>query len=226
MENDKTKYEVITFDELPDCPSDGKYRKLDTSLIKYITARVRKTIEYKNLIDYLKRTMNINNCSFYKDYSIDKGFTIELHHAPLTLYDYVETICNYHFSLNKNDPYIIPWEIEEETNKLHYEFKIGLIPLNPTAHKLVHSGALEIHPLMVNFNWKSFINQYKDYISDEVKNKITFFDELNNKDPNEIPSILKYKPVIINNLRFKSLGNFNIQELIVDKLKERMKRLN
>lgn len=225
MTEEKVKYEIIEFDELPLPNYDGKYRKLDVSLMKYITNRVRKTIEYKNLIEYLKKTLNINHCSFYKDYSMENGFTIELHHAPLTLYDYVETVCNYHFSLNKNDPYIIPWEIEEEVNKLHYEFKVGLIPLNSTAHKLVHSGALEIHPSMVNFNWKSFVNEYKDFLSEEVNNKILLFNEIAKTDPDEIPSVLKYKPVLINNLKFKSLGKFNIENLILEKLKEKMKKL-
>lgn len=220
------KYDVIEFKEdLPECSYDGKYRKLDVKLIKYIVKRCRSSFEYKNLIDYLKKSLNINRCAFYKDYSMDNGFTIELHHAPLTLFDYVETVCNCHYNLDKDDPHIIPWQIEEEVNKLHYEFKIGLVSLNPTSHKLVHSGQLEIHPAMVNFNWKSFINEYKDFISDEIKNKIEKFESLKDTNPDEIPSILRYKPVLINNLKFKSLGSFNVQDLIVEKLKERMRRI-
>ena len=212
-------YKVIEFDDILDCPYDGKYRKIDIGLIKYITGRIRKTIEYKNLVDYLKRNMNINFCSFYKDYSIDRGFTIELHHSPLTLFDYVETVCNKQYAENVDDPHIIPWKIEEEVNRLHYEFKVGLVPLNPSAHKLVHSGNLRIHPRMVNFNWKRFISDHSDYISDEVKGKVTEFIELAKLDPDEIPEILKYKPVIISNLKFKSLGSIDIGKLIVDKLR-------
>lgn len=223
MNKKEIKYEIIEFDDLPISEYDGKFRKLDIKLIKYITNRVRKTIEYKNLIDYLKRTLNINHCSFYKDYSIDRGFTIELHHSPLTLFDYTEVVCNKHYAENdKNDPHIIPWKVEEEVNRLHYEFKVGLVPLNPTSHKLVHSGALTIHPNLVNFNWKFFISEYKKYLTDDIKTKIEVFEKLGTKNPDEIPEILKYKPVLINNLKFKSLGSLNIQDMVVKKLKERM----
>lgn len=221
METAIEKYRVIEIDDELECPYDGKYRKLDISLIKYITGRVRKTIEYRNLVDYLKRNLNINHCSFYKDYSIDRGFKIELHHSPLTLFDYVETVCNKHYSENKEDPHIIPWMVEEEVNRLHYEFKVGLVPLNPTSHKLVHSGNLRIHPRMVNFNWRRFVEDYKDFVSDEIKSKIEEFHELSKLDPDEIPDILKYKPVIISNLKFKSLGSIDLGKFIVDKLRTR-----
>ena len=210
---------IHEYDELPTCAYDGKYRFVNVELIKYITARVRKTIEYKNFIEYMKKTMNINHCTFYKDYSMDKGFIIELHHAPLTLYDYVETLCNFYFSLDKEDPFIEPWMIEEHTNKLHYEFMVGLVPLNPTAHKLVHNGDLNIHPTMIEGNWSRFISEYSTHLSDEVKGKIEAFNILRLTDPNTIPDIIKYKPVLISNLKFKSLGTISIEKLIIDKLK-------
>jgi len=212
-------YEVVTFDDLPEVPYDGKYRRVDVKLLKYITNRIRKTIEYKNLIQYLKRTMNINRCSFYRDYSIDAGYTIELHHSPLCLFDYVQAVCNKYFEEKK---YVVCWEVEEHVNRLHYDFMVGLVPLNTTAHKLVHSNALTIHPTMVNFNWKRFISEYTPYLTDEIKSKIDVFEELSKKDVDEIPDIIKYKPVLINNLKFKSLGSINVAEMIVDKLRSRM----
>lgn len=218
------EYEVITFDDdLPNCAYDGKFYKVDSKLIKYITNRVRKTIEYKNLIHYLKRTMNINRCSFYKDYSIDRGFTIELHHAPLCLYDYVEVLCNKYFSENG---FVKCWEIEEHANKLHYQFMVGLVPLNVTAHKLVHSNALSIHPEMVNFKWDLFVSEFDKFLTDEIRSKIELFKEMSKKNINEFPDIVKYKPLIINNVKFKSLGNINIAEMIVEKLRSRLELTN
>lgn len=215
-----TEYEIITFeDDLPTCAYDGKFHKVDVKLIKYITARIRKTIEYKNLIQYLKRTMNINHCSFYKDYSIDRGFIIELHHAPLCLFDYVEVVCNKYFDKNG---FIRCWEVEEEVNKLHYQFMVGLVPLNCTAHQLVHSEALTIHPEMVNFKWDKFVSEYEPFLTEEVRTKVENFKELSKKNPNDFPDIVKYKPILINNVKFKSLGNMNIADMIVEKLKSRL----
>ena len=218
MTNEMIVYE---YDELPDMEYDGAFRKIDTNLIKYITHRVRKTIEYKNFIDYVKKNLNINHCSFYKDYSIDRGFTIELHHSPFTLYDYVETVCNKHYAMDKHDPRVYCWRVEEEVNQLHYEFMVGLVPLNPSAHKLVHSGNLTVHPRMVNFKWNHFISEYQEHISDEIKGKIEEFEILGLTDPDTIPNIVKYKPVIINNMKFKSLGSVNIENIIISKLRTR-----
>lgn len=216
---------IYEYDEVPLPNFDGKYRHIDVPLVKYITARVRKTIEYHNLIDYMKKTMDINRCSFYKDYSMENGFIIELHHSPLTLFDIVEAVSNKHFKLNKESSedgvgYLEPWIIEEEVNILHYEFLVGLVPLNPSAHKLVHSGKLKIHPRMVIGNWKRFMSEYEDYISDDVRGKIEEFYVLAKTNPDEISDLVKYTPVLINNIRFKSLGSVNIQSLIVDKLKQ------
>ena len=217
---------IYEYDDLPEYPYDGKYRKIDIPILKYITNRIRKTIEYKNFITYMKKTMNINKCSFYKDYSMEKGFTIELHHAPLTLFDYVEVVANKFYSLpeREDDPYIYPWEVEEEVNILHYEFKVGLVPLNPTAHKLVHSDVLKVIPNMIEGNYRHFISEYKEYITDDIKTKLNEFDELAKLDPDKIPNIVKYKPVLISNLKFKSLGGIKLEKMIVDKLKERFEK--
>ena len=221
-EKKQDKYvEVYEYDDLADVPFDGKYRILDEQMIKYMTARVRKTIEYRNLVDYMKKTMNINTCSFYKDYSMGNGFTIELHHAPFCLFDYVESVARKHFDEDKDDPHFQPWRVEEEVNRLHYEFVVGLIPVNPTAHQLIHSGNLKLHPRMVEGNWRRFLSDYDEYISDAVRGKAEEFIALAKTNPDEIPEIVKYRPVMISNLKFKSLGDIDLQQLIVEKLKER-----
>jgi len=217
---------LYEYDELPEITYDGKYRKVDIELIKYIANRVRKTIEYKNFIDYMKRTLKINHCSFYKDYSMDSGYTIELHHAPLTLFDYCEAIANKEFDSNK-DPqgnFLYPWKVEEEVNILHYNFMVGLVPLNPSAHELVHSGALIIHNRMVEGNWGSFMREYSQYISQDTKDKIEIHEEYSKTDPDKIPDLIKYKPAMISNLKFKSLGDIDIQNILIDKLKDRFNK--
>jgi len=213
---------VYEYDDLPEPSYDGKYREVTVALIKYITARVRKTIEYKNYIEYLKKTMDVNKCSFYKDYSMENGYTIEMHHHPLSLFDIVETVCKKYTTLTEKCPggsFVRPWEIEEEVNILHYDFFVGLTPLSPTAHKLVHSGRLKIHPRMVIGNWGKFIKEYKPYISEAVNGKIEEFKIMAKTNPDTIPELMKYKPILINNTNYKSLGSLNIQDLIINKLK-------
>ncbi len=234
--SDSEKPVVYKYKKLPVPAFDMKYRKLDPKIIKYITGRVRRTIEYKNIIEMMKRNMDINKCTFYKDYTIESGLSIELHHAPFTLYDYVETVANKHFTGTRpyradfpdeaeeeddDVPYFEPWAVEEEVNELHFHLMVGLVPLNPTSHKLVHSGNLDIHPRMVQGRWRKFLAEYDEWLSDTARGKVTVFDELGTKDPDDIPSILKYKPILISNSKFKLLANVEIEKVILEQMRSK-----
>lgn len=214
----KTNIEIIEYDDIPEPSFDGYYRVLDPKIIKYMCKRVRQTIEYKELVDYMKKTMNINHCSFYKDYSMANGFTVELHHSPFRLYDYVEAVARKFMSEDNEDPKFQCWAVEEEVNRLHYDFMVGLVPLNPTAHQLVHSGNLKIHPKMVICDWEVFVKEYKEFLSDEAVGICEEFRVLGTMDVDEIPEIVKYKPLMISNSKIKSLGSINVGQLIIDKL--------
>jgi len=213
---------VYEYDDLPEPDFNGIYRTLEDSMVSYMERRVRLTIEYRQFFQYMKKTLKVSNCSFYKDYSMEKGFTIELHHNPLTLWEIVKIVANKHYAMNKDDPQYEPWRVEEEVNKLHYAFKVGLTPLNPTAHALVHSGKLTIHPTMVNGNWDGMAREYWEYMDDNTRKKIDDFRELAKKPIDGVPSILKYKPVLISNVKFRSLGSNFIEEFILDRLKKQM----
>ena len=214
---------TVEYDDIPE-PDFGKYHTVSDSIISYITKRIRKTIEYQSFFYYMKRTLNVNGCAFYKDYNMTKGFTIELHHAPLTMYDIVQTIANkfYNESGKDEEAYFEPWLVEETVNKLHYRFLVGLVPLNPTAHHLVHSDKLKIHPSMVHGNWEQFVQENGQHLSEQAKEKIEEFRKLGKKSIDEVPEILKYKPVIISNMRFRSLGSINVETFIIDKLKTKL----
>ena len=212
------------YDKIPEPPYDGKYRNIDEKMIDYMDQRCRKTIEMKSFIQYLKKNMNINKCTFYEDYSMENGFTIELHHAPLTLYDYVSAVINKQLTKNKDvegGPYVYPHEVVNEVMELHYSFMVGLVPLNPTIHVLVHDDKVPLHPRMIVGKYKKFAKEYQPFLSEAIKEKLTKFEALEKVDPDTIPEILKYKPVFIVNSRYKSLGSAGVEEKLLGKLKER-----
>ena len=213
---------VFTYNDLPEPPFDGKYRVIDEKLIEYLVKIVRRTIENREFIRYMKKEMDIGRCAFYKDYDMKNGFTIELHHAPLTLYDITYAVAIKIFKASDNkEPFIYPYQVVDEVNYLHFNGLVGLVPLNPTAHELVHDDMLDLHPQMIVGRYKEFYSMYKPYMTDESKMKIKEFNDLESKDPNTIPSILKYKPIMIKNSKFKSLGNLKLQELIIEKQTKR-----
>jgi hypothetical protein len=77
---------------------------------------------------------------------------------------------------------------------LHYQFLVGLTPLNPTAHDLVHNNDLEIHPNIIVGEWKQLYQEYFPHLSQTAIKKYDQLIEKENQRP-EFPNILKFKPL-------------------------------
>ncbi len=219
--SNKNGVAVYKYKDLPKCNVDGKYRKLDEKLYKYITGRVRRTQEYRDLIDYMKRGMDVNKCTFFSDYSIDNGYIIEMHHAPLCLYDIVYAVCGRRYNDDKDDPHVNTFHIINEVLELHWNFLVGLVPLNPTAHELVHAGTLKLHPRMILGNYSKFEREYSTWMSDEAKGKLEAFEMEAKSDPDKVPEIVKYKPTLIENEDFQSIGTVDIGKIKMEKAMSR-----
>lgn len=186
---------VLHLEEIPDSDFDMKVTFVNEKYYKYVTKMVRATIEYKDYIQFLKHNLDIDHCSFYEGYSMKGGFTIELHHAPFTLYDYVETCCTKSMD---HHGWCETFRIVEEVAMLHFRFMVGLTPLSPTCHKLVHSDVLPVHPKLVIGDWKGFYGEYAPYCSEAVVKKYNDALAMENKtDDPDIPKILEYAPTEI-----------------------------
>lgn len=208
---------VIKVLDIPEVKLDGKYKIIDEKVVKYIEKRIRNSYEYREFIKYLKYTLDINSCIFYEGFKLQNGFSIEIHHSPFTLYEYVYTVCNKHLDLNKG--YFYDLEVAEEVTKLHYEFLVGLVPLNPTAHELVHSGQLEIHPDLIIGSYKQFIYEYQEWLPDEVRDKLNDIEELRKTPSDKIPTILQKNKILLIT-PYNPLSNNIVNKCIENKLEE------
>ncbi len=147
------------------------------NFIKSVERMVRGSREYRNLIKYIKTELELNNCSVWNN--IDSSdVTIELHHAPLTLYDYVEIAIEKRL---RNDQPITTFSVSEEVMFLHYAGFVGLIQVSATAHELIHSGKIHITKDQVVGNLEGFIEAYKPYFSETVTGKLTRYNETSGK---------------------------------------------
>ena len=193
LEYDKNN--IIHLDDIPDIDFDMKMTSVNEKYYKYVTKMCRHTPEYRDFIQFMKHNLNVDHCSFYEGYSIKNGFTIELHHAPFTLYDYVEACCTK--SMSKNG-WVETFKICEEVISLHYKFMVGLTPLNPTAHKLVHSDVLPVHPKIIIGDWKGFYGEYSAWLSEAAIKKYEDAIAMEKKtDIPGVPEILEYAPTIL-----------------------------
>lgn len=150
------------------------------NFIKNIERQIRSSKEYKYYIGHLNNEIGIHSCSVFGNISDDvEGITLEYHHYPFTLYDIVE-ICMNKFIMNNVD--FTSFDIVKEVLKLHENNKVGLVKLSKTAHDLVHAGKIYINLKSIFGDVQSFVNEYLDYIPDDIKenyNKLIDMNDIN-----------------------------------------------
>ena len=168
----KQKTIDVAIEELPVRPVPRYTTPRDRQkYIKTVESTIRKSKEYKEYIKFLKTNMDMNSCIVLKNIISKSGkrYKIELHHEPFTLFDIVETIINKRLELEQS---ISELKVADEVMGLHYDGKIGLIPLTVTMHELVHSGRIFIPLQYVYHNYGEFINEFQDYMNPTLKDKI------------------------------------------------------
>lgn len=131
-------------------------------LIKTIESLARNSMEYKDLIKYLRTNMNMDECEFFPNFKAGKKRgMIEIHHAPYDLYTITWIVME---KQEQEKGYIDELDVAEEVMRLHYEGKVGLIPLSVTAHELVHDGKLIVPLNCVRGKFVEFTRDYYPYI--------------------------------------------------------------
>lgn len=136
--------------------------------IKHIeNAIIRPSIEYKSYIKFLREKIDMNKCSFWGAVSNEnsKRVKIEIHHSPLTLFDITSIVAEKQIHERGEFNY---FEIAKEVMSLHYQCKVGLIPLSSTIHSMVHNGTIFIPLYCPRGNFLSFIDEYSQYISRDL----------------------------------------------------------
>lgn len=138
---------------------------------------IRNSLEYKDYIQFLKEHVGLDSCIFFKNVTSGNSsggkrshISIQMHHEPFTLYDYVSVVLN---KYEKEGLKIDDLDIADEVMKLHYENKVGLVPLSVTAHQMVHNSSKLIVPLNMCYgNYSEFLDEYEPYVPDEMYDKL------------------------------------------------------
>ena len=150
----------IVIPRLPVITNDRQRVKL----IKTIQTYVRSSLEYKDLIKYLKDYIDMNQCEFFQNFDgSQKPGLIQIHHEPFDLFSITQIVMN---RQEKELGYINELQVAEEVMRLHYRGLVGLIPLSVTAHELVHDGKLIVPLNCVYGKFVQFVKEYYDYIDD------------------------------------------------------------
>lgn len=227
FDDDKISY--IKFNQVPefDIPdynlSDDKEFK---SYILDIKRVCRGSFEYQTLIQFIRENLNMNKCSFYENINnIESGnIKIHIHHEPFCIEDIISIV------VRKRQTLYEPLDVEmvaEEVMKLHYQLKVGLIPLAETVHELVHNQYLFVPTNHVMGKYKEFVNEYEPYISQDMLDVLDRIEEYTEKyHSSEAYSILDKHYIYIDATGAWDLPSYeSIINMMKDILKEQPKSI-
>lgn len=162
----------VKIDELPqrsrpkyDTPRDRE------KYIKTVEQIIRRSLPYKDYVKFLRENLDMNQCLILKNIRSTSGkhYQIEIHHEPFTLFDIVETVINKRLELEMP---ISTLQVADEVMGLHYEGKVGLVPLTVTMHELVHSGRIFIPLQYIYQDYAGFFREYEPYFNQLTIDKL------------------------------------------------------
>lgn len=169
----------------------------DKEIHKFITRvekLIRSSMEYRDYMQFLKEHVGLDSCTFLNSVggsqSKNNRISIEIHHEPFTLYDYVAAVLN---KFRDEGLPINDLNIADEVMLLHYENKVGLVPLAKTMHQAVHNSTKLFVPLnMVYGKYSEFLDEYEPYIDDSLYVKLEKkIDQTKNLTPESFEAIKK-----------------------------------
>lgn len=131
--------------------------KEEKNFIKNVETIVRKSVEYREFIEYITVTLGYNYCLFTHE-TMYETKDIEVHHHPFSLYNITYTVLQ-----NKLEQGVkfSSLSLAEEILQLHYKMYVGLVPLVGTLHNKFHNGFLDIPIELVIGNYMKIFEIYK-----------------------------------------------------------------
>lgn len=174
--------------------TDKDKLKLITDIERY----VRRSLEYKQYIRFLRDEIDMTECAFFENVNNknrNSKISIEIHHEPIDLFTITQIVVDKWIDLGIP---INPILISKEVMELHYKNHIGLIPLSVTVHQLYHDGKIFIPLQYVYGKYISFIEEYWDYISEETRSILQTKMDISKKIVKMDTSILETKYTYVN----------------------------
>lgn len=140
-------------------------------LIKTTEKVIRGSTEYREYMRFLKEHMDMDRCTVLQNLINGNGkhYTIEIHHMPFTLYEIVDTVIRKREALSEK---IATLNIADEIMEMHYDGKVGLIPLSKTMHELAGNGKIFIPLQNVFQKYDKFYDDYEEFMDQKIKDNI------------------------------------------------------
>jgi len=174
VEKDLAKLSMLTSISVP---------KDKIFFIKDVENIIRRSMEYKDFIKYLKFERNLTKCGFLNiDNSIKKlrKISIEYHHHPFTLFDIVQLVLEREIENNPGSTAFNEYYLANDVMELHASNMVGMVPLTKTIHQAFHAGMITIPKSEVYGDVDAFYNKYHRFMDDVLSNKYAFYNSTDN----------------------------------------------
>lgn len=218
--------QVLAFDSIPQYETETYDIYSDKDFKKFINdaeAQVRKSIEYKRCIQFLKDNMGMNESPFMEGVSSKDSpkVKIELHHSPFTLFDIALIVFNKRLYYGES---LELQAVAKEVCKLHYYLVVGLVALTKTEHELVHNQYLFVPCTRVLGDYGKFMDYYHNFMTPE---QLEMIDRIEDMSDNYAQYAAQNEIVLQNNLitldtsKAYELPNFDeVKALMQNKVQE------
>lgn len=141
--------------------------------ITMIKSQIRTSPEYREYIEFLKKHRGMFRSHVLPKATMESGkhYSIEIHHEPFTLFEIIDIVLTKRQTQGEN---LNTFQIMEEVMELHYDDKIGLIPLDITSHELCEKGNIFIPLQDIYGRYDKFYDEYSALceIPDKIENKL------------------------------------------------------
>jgi len=147
--------------------------KEEHKFIRKVEYLIRQSMEYKEWVDYIKHVLGSYTCKFTGE--IETEVTIDIHHHPIDLYTICKTVIQNIIHKKENFNTLI---IAEKVLNLHFENRVGYIPLIRTLHEKYHNGFLRIPISLVQGDYQFLL----DNLDFDIEDKSQILSKMKCKD--------------------------------------------
>jgi hypothetical protein len=141
------------------------------SFIKEVVSQVRRCPEMSRYRGFLTENVQMDRCSVLSGLSAEESLAagLELHHHPLTLYDVAELVLG---KMEVDGDRITTMSVANRVMALHWQGKVGLVPLTGSLHELAHAGQLAIDPRSVYGDWPALLEAHSAGLTEHLADKL------------------------------------------------------
>lgn len=125
--------------------------KESLAFTRAVERMVRTSEEYKRWLRFVHGALTTEFVC-YKTGDAPDFCKIELHHHPITLYDFVQIAIF-------NSTNFTTFSIAQQVMSWHYRNWVGFVPLSRTEHEKYHNGFFSIPIDVVEGNWSKFVEE-------------------------------------------------------------------